>query len=150
MCRFYFGGDGIPLPEFRELTAEDVGGKSFYLETTTQQHVPAVMVCRTRPARASDDPYDDGTGPPECWTIIVYPHIEFIGTGVILTGLEQPNVMWAGLARKGYDGSGKLALPPERIWDPDAVEYPRKLDYLKRQKILLSVNKTRRYTPKKT
>jgi hypothetical protein len=134
----------------RELTAKDVCGKSFFLESTTTCHAPAVMVCRTRPDKPDDDPYDDGTGPTDLWTMIVYPHIEFIGSGVILTGLEKSNMMWAGLARREYrDASAKLDLPPDRIWDPDILDSPRKLDDLKRQKILLTVNETRRHTPKK-
>lgn len=150
VCRFYFDRDGSLLPEVRELTAKDARGKSFFLESTTTYHAPAVMVCRTRPDKPADDPYDDGTGPPECWVQFVYPHVEFIGTGVILTGLELPNMTWAGLARKEFrDAAVKLDLPPERIWDPDALDRPYGLDNLKRQKILLTVDETRRYDPKK-
>lgn len=151
MCRFYFDRDGSLLPEVRELTAADVCGKSFFLESTTHQHAPAVMICRTQPADSKTDPYNDGTGPPECWGIIIYPHVEFIGTGVVLTGIEKPNMMWAGLAHKEYrDSEVKLDLPPARIWDPDALDPPWKLDDLKRQKVLLSVEPTRRYAPQKS
>lgn len=148
MCRFYFDRDGTPLTDVRELTAQDVGGSAFTLETLIHQNSPAVAINRTWPADLTKDPYNSSGSPPSVWSIIVHPYFEFTDRGVVVKGLEKPNMMWAGLARKVYGDCTPLTLPPERIWDPDIDEAPTFLNRLRRQEIYLSVADFPRYTPK--
>lgn len=140
LCRFYFDQQGNKLPDVVDLTAEDVGGTAFMLNTVVYYREPAISIHRIRDSKKKGDPYDDnGSGAPSVWGHIVYPHIEFMDYGVILTGLEAPNMMWAGQARAPYEGNPQLALSPERIWNTDRGPEPWKhLDNLKRQKVYLS------------
>lgn len=134
------------------MTAADVRGKSFYLESITYQNASAVAISRTPPDDLKTDAYYAGHSVPTVFGIIVYPHVEFTDRGVLITGVEWPNMMWAGLARKAYRECEPLTLPPDQIWDPDAdgaVAAPNRLDDCKRQRVYLSVSEFRKYTPAK-
>jgi hypothetical protein len=121
------------------LAAADVRAECFTLVTTEYRTLcgiaPAIHVCRRWKDRDTG-PYNEDGRPPIVWTTLVYPHVEFLGGVVEVVGLEAPNLGFAGLALPAYEGCPRLKLPAARRWDRQA--WPRKLEDLPRQRLLLS------------
>lgn len=136
LCRFYYDRDGVPLSHLlREVRAKDVNATGFALDSTTFQHCPAVCLSRvTKDPKA--DPYYDGSSLPSNMITLVYPHVEFLGGAVLIVGFEYPYLCHAGMLREPYDGCPPPGVPADRLFqDPGGF---RKIDDLKRQKILLT------------
>lgn len=96
---FHYGLDGDYIDTPFLLKAEHCNAKGFYLDSGTTNGnrctIPAVHISRWLGPLA-DDPYNDDGRPPTLMFQMAYPQIEFSTGGVIIEGIEIPNLSWCG------------------------------------------------------
>ena len=118
---FRHGTDGRPLAEPRVVTAADVRGSHFYLESSslrgrTRGDAPCLCICRAYKDLRTD-PYNEDGRPPTVWTIIAYPHVTFFDRALEVVGLEMPNMCYAGVpVRANRSAHGIAAACTLRSW----------------------------------
>lgn len=107
------------------LLAEHAGAKCFELSTSDYCHAPAIFIRRVV-ANDKTDPWNEDGDPPSTLTLILYPHVYFLGNVLEITGFEVSNLCLAGHLLPPYPGrrsiKGADYLPPEQA---DAIRKRR-------------------------
>lgn len=151
---FHFDEHGEPLAKLckermpiwspRTVLAKDVHASYFYIETERNHNHYGKMlhICR-RSKDIDTDPYNCSGSPASVWTTIVQYHLDIFDGFVEVTGLEKPNVCWAGKYHPGYEQSGQpLLVPPaDQLLEDDAHYRGGRtsfgVDGLRRQRVIL-------------
>jgi len=101
--RFSFDHEGNLFPKEKDVTIEQLKAKSFQLLTTTWVHHPAIQVKITYSQKGIENhPWSDGDDPPSVLLIMVFPNIYFLDHLVEISGLEYPNMLYAGMIMPPY------------------------------------------------
>jgi hypothetical protein len=133
--------DGTTEEEPFELKAEHCNARYFSIMDTifheSRSNVPALQVRRVLgPLRR--DPYNEDNSPPTVMFTLVLPHIQHMDQRIIVDGLEQPNMSWAGILLPPYTRDYK-PLYGVRYMTPEQGKASRfrHFEFLYRQRVVL-------------
>lgn len=147
---FYYNLRGLPRmkpstqpnnpPELTplEVTAEAVRASHFYLESEYGRYGNVVRIIRMWKDRETD-PYNFDGWPASVWTSIVLPSFDFGMGRLTISGLEHPNMCWAGHYRSGNpDAADPIIVPANQLLgENERLQQNMGIDSFPRQKIVL-------------
>lgn len=123
------------------LKAEHCNANGFYLDSTTtngnRATVPCVQISR-RCGPLADDPYNDDGRPPTMMFQMAMPQIEFSFNGVIIEGIEIPNLSWCGHLIQPYHDDLPRCPDATYLSDDERDQMSMPFQLRKRQRIILS------------
>lgn len=152
---FYFDENSRPLGKIeskvrpatrtpRIVTASATRSAYFYLCTTRgERYGDGIQICR-KAKNVNTDPYNCDGSPPTLWTTLFQYRLDIIDDYWIeISGIERPNLCWAGKYLRGYDSAaGPMLKPPEGqvLGDDERYQSPMQAyeyDGMNRQRIIL-------------
>ena len=123
---FFFDETGKPLGKIesksrpptrtpRIVTASGTRSAYFYLSTSKgERYGDAIQIHRSA-KNVATDPYNCDGRPPTLWTTLFQYTLDIVDDYWIeISGIERPNLCWAGKYMRGYDSAaGPMLNPPE-------------------------------------
>jgi len=100
---FCFDHEGNVLPENKKITIKEVKCKCFQLLSSDLAGNPALQIGAIYFSKDIEKhPWFEVDYPPSVMLTIIFPHVHFLGHLVEITGLEEGNMLYAGMIRPPY------------------------------------------------
>ena len=139
--RFHYTMEGNFYSEGQLLLPKHCNSKSFDLtsgEYRVERGSRSCIDVRRDYGNVAKDPYNEDGRPPTVMLSIIDPIVEIFCNQIIVSGLEVPNMCWAGFLREPYQGCprGRMDYLDGEILNK--LRY-RKYEQLGRQRIVMEI-----------
>jgi hypothetical protein len=102
---FSFTHEGLYVAEPKAIKAKDVGADFFTLLSSSSPN-PSIQVRAEYPEKKIErHPWFETKWPPTVMFSLYFPTVFFLGHAMEIKGMEDSNMMWAGMILPPYDGN---------------------------------------------
>lgn len=102
---FHFTHEGLFVADPKPILAKDVGAEHFALLSSSSPN-PSVQVRAEYPEKGiRNHPWFETKWPPTVMFSLFFPAVFFLDYAIEIKGMEDSNMMWAGMILPPYDGN---------------------------------------------